>query len=182
MEFCFSEYMINIKRTEWDVFFVYRLRDLVLLIIHPLLWYFILLDVLQVNPQGPMPWRHRKFVSAAWMLLVLLLHICNGTCLEEKWDLKKENMLGFSPWVSVRTAVRSFFTPVWRKGLGFSLSLDLDLAEGTSPGKKWVFPFLRVKKALKDKCYSFKSSDMSQTIQTNKENWWARSSPALERC
>lgn len=33
---------------------------------------------------------HKKFVSAAWMLLVLFLDTCNGTCIEEKWDLKKE--------------------------------------------------------------------------------------------
>jgi len=60
--------------------------------------------------------------------------------------------------------------------------LNLDLAEGMSPGKEWTFPFLRLKKALKDKRYGFKSSDMIQTIQINKENCWARSPPAPERC
>lgn len=51
--------------------------------------------------------------------------------------------------VSVRMAVRSFFTPVGRKSLGFSASLDIDLTEAMSPGTEQAFPFLRMKKVLK---------------------------------
>lgn len=134
VEFGFWGYMINIKRTGWKLFSLYQFIDLLLLIIHALLWYDIFIVTLQVCPQGFISWKHNELVSAAWVLLVHFLDICR---VEEKMGFKKEEMLGFSPSVSARTAVRSFF---W-----FSQGLDLDLAEAMSYGKEQAFPFLRMK-------------------------------------